>query len=56
MAGLVIGGLVFQFHYGGWVSVVPVLVPVASAVAGWSLEPSPCVSSHLSSISTPHSL
>jgi alginate O-acetyltransferase complex protein AlgI len=26
MALLVIGGLLFQFHYGGWVSVVPVLV------------------------------
>lgn len=35
MAALVIGGLVFQFHYGGWVSVVPVLVlAVVTFLAG----------------------
>src|SRR5262245_38333003 len=26
LAILVVGGLVFQFHYGGWVSVFPVIV------------------------------
>ena len=35
MAVLVIGGLVFQFHYGGWASVVPVLVlAVVTFLAG----------------------
>ena len=47
MALLVIGGLLFQFHYGGWVSVVPVLVLAGvtflasrTAGVGWSLAPS----------------
>jgi alginate O-acetyltransferase complex protein AlgI len=35
MAVLVIGGLVFQFYYGGWASVVPVLVlTVVTFLAG----------------------
>jgi hypothetical protein len=35
LAVLVIGGLVFQLHYGGWVSVVPVLVlAVVTFLAG----------------------